>query len=565
MKNAFFATIAAVLAVCACQNPEDKKVAPETVDKIAVAPQSCTVKQEGGAARVIVSSSSDWTLRGKSDYSAWAVPSAAAGKDGDIVEFTVEPNTTGSQLVSEWVFTCGTATETYVLTSLAGEPVTLSLVSDAEVAVGYEAGRLTVVAASSAHYRNIKATIGEDAGEWLTYRANLEGEKEGEANIVFDYTALTSLDDRSAVITLSAEGAEQPVTVTLTQEAKHRLEAEKTAVVAKLDGETIAVPLIVNVAYKIEIAAAGQSWIRHTEFKDGKEYFAVSAYTEGSKRSADITFTQTDAAEGETPLTATVKITQQATLINWAAEMKGNRLFPKWEAGGPGSASNLTMEALIQMDNFTQDISTLMGIEGRFLLRFGDSAKKNELQVATLNGNYTVPFSFETAKWYHIACTYEIDSDYNATVKIYVNGELKGEKSAWQFNTWVGWPTYNYVYGIDFSPAWSYESDAKRCFWVGYSYDQNRSLDGRITEIRIWNKTLTAEEINAENHFYSVNPDAEGLFSYWKFTEGTGTSIADATGKGNALYGELNVAKQSSGDNVGTAGITFSEVSLPED
>ena len=100
---------------------------------------------------------------------------------------------------------------------------------------------------------------------------------------------------------------------------------------------------------------------------------------------------------------------------------------------------------------------------------------------------------------------------------------------------------------------------------MGYSYDQNRSLDGRITEIRIWNKTLTAEEINAENHFYSVNPDAEGLFSYWKFTEGTGTSIADATGKGNALYGELNVAKQSSGDNVGTAGITFSEVSLPED
>ena len=56
--------------------------------------------------------------------------------------------------------------------------------------------------------------------------------------------------------------------------------------------------------------------------------------------------------------------------------------------------------------------------------------------------------------------------------------------------------------------------------------------------MRIWNRALTAEEINAPDHFYSVDANAEGLVSYWKFDEDdrASNSIADHTINGNDMY-----------------------------
>ena len=65
------------------------------------------------------------------------------------------------------------------------------------------------------------------------------------------------------------------------------------------------------------------------------------------------------------------------------------------------------------------------------------------------------------------------------------------------------------------------ESDGKpRCFWIGYSYNNERFLDADISEVRIWNRVLTQDEINAENHFYAVSEDAQNLVAYWKFDDG---------------------------------------------
>ena len=69
--------------------------------------------------------------------------------------------------------------------------------------------------------------------------------------------------------------------------------------------------------------------------------------------------------------------------------------------------------------------------------------------------------------------------------------------------------------------------------WIGHSYNRDRWLEGEISECRIWNKVLTADEINAKNHFYLVEPDSEGLVAYWKFDEGTGQTVTDYTGNGN--------------------------------
>ena len=61
-----------------------------------------------------------------------------------------------------------------------------------------------------------------------------------------------------------------------------------------------------------------------------------------------------------------------------------------------------------------------------------------------------------------------------------------------------------------------------RCFWIGYSYNEQRFFNGSVAEVRIWNRALTAEEIQAVNHFYTADPASEGLIAYWKFDEGEG-------------------------------------------
>lgn len=342
------------------------------------------------------------------------------------------------------------------------------------------------------------------------------------------------------------------------------MNVEKEFYTLAIEGETVEIPVEVNVEYSLTISADGNGWLSAEKTATGIKVKA-EAIADG-KRSATITLEQTDAKEGEEPLKRVLSITQVNALIAWAADMTGNRLFPKWDGTAEklGYASAVTLEAMINVDQFNANgISTLMGIEGDFLLRFGDSSPDNRLQVATMNGNYEVEFDFETNRWYHIAVTFTQDASYYANVAVYIDGEKKGEKLNWQMKgggSWWGDPVRQ---GINFSKPWSYEPDGKRCFWMGYSYDANRDLKGKMTEIRIWNRALSEEEINAPNHFYTVDPKSEGLYSYWKFTTGQGSTIEDATGNGNKLYGETNVRKQGN-DNKGDEGISWIEVSLPD-
>ena len=60
---------------------------------------------------------------------------------------------------------------------------------------------------------------------------------------------------------------------------------------------------------------------------------------------------------------------------------------------------------------------------------------------------------------------------------------------------------------------------------VGWKVISQRCVSG--------SKVLTSAEINAKDHFYQVEPDADGLVSYWKFDEGAGTAIHDYSGNEN--------------------------------
>ena len=563
MKKILFAA-AAVFALFSCNNKQQME-APKP-DAIEVTPRSATFGEQGGTADVIVTSNADWTLEAEQAYT-WVTTSKAEGQDGDIVTFTVEPNLV-EDLQANFTFKSGIATATFTVFSYAGEAPALELKSAAAVSLGYEAEQVEILVSTNRnHYRDIECTLSEGAAEWLTYRATLPGETEADAKIYFDAAALEGLADREAKVTISAPGL-TPVEVNLTQYAKHVLSTPTANYTVAIEGETIYVPLSANVEYSIAMEGA-EGWLTYGEPTAEGLPFTAAALTDG-KRAATVTFTQTDAAADETPLTCTIKITQVNALITWAADMTGNRLFPKWDGTGGGIAKNndlteVTLECMVKFDDFDKaagGIYTIMGIEGYFLLRMGDVGNPlNRLQVATMAGNYNVPFDCEANTWYHLAVVWKERIAY-----VYFNGELKGTSQQFPVRQYVYWPTYNYVYlePLALSPAWSYEPDGTRAFWMGYSYDANRDTHGLMTEIRLWNKALTAEEINAPNHFYEVDPASEGLFSYWKFTEGEGATVADKTTNGNTLYGETDIAKQSNGDNCGPAGIEWVEVALPD-
>lgn len=211
-----------------------------------------------------------------------------------------------------------------------------------------------------------------------------------------------------------------------------------------------------------------------------------------------------------------------AALINVVGDIEENNVYVDWANSADfREMRQFTAEVLIRPRNFDKMISTVMGIEGKFLIRIGDAPiPYNQLQVATSNGNFSnSDLAIPTNEWTHIAVTYDADK---TEINVFING--KNKLTAKDAN----------VGTVDWGVPHSDESDGKpRCFWIGYSYDNNRYLAGEISECRIWNKVLTAADLNAENHFYYADPASEGLIAYWKFNDGGGSTVKDYSKNGN--------------------------------
>ncbi len=203
-----------------------------------------------------------------------------------------------------------------------------------------------------------------------------------------------------------------------------------------------------------------------------------------------------------------------AALINVVADIEENFLTINWT--NPDVCNNLsqmTMEALVRINNFDRMISTLMGIEGKFLIRLGDAGfPSNQIQVATNRGNFPDGDSnkgLPTNEWVHIALTYDSAS---GEMIVYVNGSKQSEtiKPLGEVNLGKG---------------------GSNGFCIGRSYEDSRYLAGEISECRIWNVVRSKEDI-AANPYY-VDSDSEGLVAYWKFNDESALSVVDHSGNGN--------------------------------
>ena len=211
-----------------------------------------------------------------------------------------------------------------------------------------------------------------------------------------------------------------------------------------------------------------------------------------------------------------------AALINVVCNFTENRAGVKeWKT--PEKFTNMrqfTAECLVRQNVAGRLISTIMGTEGGYLLRIGDAGVPDtQLQIACSTNHTNSDMTLTLGRWTHIACVFD-----NGYTTVYFDGKkvLDRANSGRSSVTWG-------AYGDDKDEV------SGRYFWLSYSYAHDRYFDGEMAEVRIWNRCLSEEEINADTHFYTVDPYSEGLAAYWKMDDGAGTVLKDSSPNGNDL------------------------------
>ena len=208
-----------------------------------------------------------------------------------------------------------------------------------------------------------------------------------------------------------------------------------------------------------------------------------------------------------------------AALINVVADISEMYFPVNWSSSvNVRGLKTITVEALVRSSDWEAGrgnaLSSVFGIEGTFLVRIGDADRpRNQLQLVNPNGNWPSPNAapgLPVNEWVHIAVVWDATTGERI---YYQNGEVVASDNA----------------------ASGSVSLNSGCY-VGKSYDDSRWLPGEISELRIWNIQRTQEQIASS--MYTVDPTTPGLLAYWKFNEGSGNVINDATGNGTNLTGE---------------------------
>lgn len=212
-------------------------------------------------------------------------------------------------------------------------------------------------------------------------------------------------------------------------------------------------------------------------------------------------------------------VLNQVMVVNAANLSRTNMQLPFESDPSLAAVPQVTMEARVKVNKFASSspfISTVMGVEEEFLLRFGDTTiKPNQIQLAGGGFPVTGKTEFEVDKWYHLAVVFD-----GSTIKLYVNGELDGQVDAPR------------------GPVILCGNTDKRRYCIGSSVN-SRYLDGSISEVRVWKRALTQNEI--QNNMCYISPDYyQDMVAYWRFNEGGGSVIKDWTGNGWDISRSLN-------------------------
>ena len=515
-----------------------KKRASQTEEQLEITfvPESNILPREGGNVSVLVTSSDEWTLEGSHTF---VHPSATSGSDGAEVTFAVDPNETEEDKVADYVFKMGSKNVPFRITVKGGVIYTLEIVGEKELKFAYtKQEKIAVTLNTNVPYRDLAAEITSTEEGWLTKGVTVQGATETEVIMYFDLTQNDGLDPREASVKITGPKGGEDV-LKIKQMPQSQISVEELSYYLETTGSTLEIPVAANVAFDVTLSESAGTWFAYSGFTDGKLKFTYQDLPEGTIRSCTATLTEKKPAAGAQPLTVLLMFSQKPKgVITTAVNMKGTRAWPAWN--DPAPVTNMkafTLEALVNptVVRYSGSLSTIMGIEGKFLVRLGDvgipwyqvqvcwdsgkSGYWGNIEGKLSNSNMKVNLN----EWTHIAVTFG-----EGTVKVFINGEEKGST------------TTNVPASVNFGITHNDEQAPQgqqitRCFWVGYSYESTRDFQGMMSELRIWNRVLTADELANEARRYSVDPKSEGLVTYWKCDEGQGNVIKDHTSYRNDL------------------------------
>ena len=515
-----------------------KKRASQTEEQLEITfvPESNILPREGGNVSVLVTSSDEWTLEGSHTF---VHPSATSGSDGAEVTFAVDPNETEEDKVADYVFKMGSKNVPFRITVKGGVIYTLEIVGEKELKFAYtKQEKIAVTLNTNVPYRDLAAEITSTEEGWLTKGVTVQGATETEVIMYFDMTQNDGLDPREASVKITGPKGGEDV-LKIKQMPQSQISVEELSYYLETTGSTLEIPVAANVAFDVTLSESAGTWFAYSGFTDGKLKFTYQDLPEGTIRSCTATLTEKKPAAGAQPLTVLLMFSQKPKgVITTAVNMTGTRAWPAWN--DPAPVTNMkafTLEALVNptVVRYSGSLSTIMGIEGKFLVRLGDvgipwyqvqvcwdsgkSGYWGNIEGKLSNSNMKVNLN----EWKHIAVTFG-----EGTVKVFINGEEKGST------------TTNVPASVNFGITHNDEQAPQgqqitRCFWVGYSYESTRDFQGMMSELRIWNRVLTADELANEARRYSVDPKSEGLVTYWKCDEGQGNVIKDHTSYRNDL------------------------------
>lgn len=515
-----------------------KKKASQAEEQLEITfvPESNILTREGGNVSVLVTSSDEWTLEGSHTF---VHPSATSGSDGAEVTFAVDPNETEEDKVADYVFKMGSKNVPFRITVKGGVIYTLEIVGEKELKFAYtKQEKIAVTLNTNVPYRDLAAEITSTEEGWLTKGVTVQGATETEVIMYFDLTQNDGLDPREASVKITGPNGGEDI-LKIKQMPQSQISVEELSYYLETTGSTLEIPVAANVAFDVTLSESAGTWFAYSGFTDGKLKFTYQDLPEGTIRSCTATLTEKKPAAGAQPLTVLLMFSQKPKgVITTAVNMTGTRAWPAWN--DPAPVTNMkafTLEALVNptVVRYSGSLSTIMGIEGKFLVRLGDvGIPWSQVQVCWDSGksgywgNIEGKLSNSNMKvnlneWTHIAVTFG-----EGTVKVFINGEEKG-------STTTDVPA-SVNFGITHNDEQAPQGQQiTRCFWVGYSYESTRDFQGMMSELRIWNRALTADELANEARRYSVDPKSEGLVTYWKCDEGQGDVIKDHTSYRNDL------------------------------